>query len=101
MKTVSFYHKDTGIFHGNQFIGTDDATVALNTPPDHVAIDGHHDPLSKRVNLDAHRQIVAIEAEIETVQDRAQRQAELDALKALLLVDYQPPAPSTDHEWDA
>jgi hypothetical protein len=72
MKAVSFYHKDTGLLHSNQMLFSDETQVAFNTPPDHIAIEGHHDPLSKCVN-------------IETGE----------------VVDYQPPQPSADHEWDA
>jgi hypothetical protein len=72
MKTVSFYHKDTGALHGNMLFVSDDAMLAGNTPKDHIAIDGHHDPLCKKVDLATGK-----------------------------VVDYQPPQPSDDHEWNA
>jgi hypothetical protein len=69
---VTFYHKQTGLLHSNLLMASDPDTIALNTPTDHIAIDGHHDHLSQRVDLATGE-----------------------------LVDYQPPAPSADHEWDA
>jgi hypothetical protein len=71
VRTVSFFHKETGALHSNQLICSDDAAVALNTPADHIAIDGHHDYLCKRVDL-------------ETKQ----------------IVEWIPPAPSADHVWN-
>jgi hypothetical protein len=71
VKILSFYHKDTGIFIGNQMILSDDSMVKANTPPDHIAIDGHHDHMRKRVN-------------VETGE----------------VIDYQPPPPSAEHVWD-
>lgn len=71
MRTVSFYHKDTGVLHRSQLIVSSDALVALNTPKDHIALEGHYDADQYRVNL-------------ETGQ----------------LVWYQPAQPSPDHEWN-
>jgi hypothetical protein len=71
MKDYSFYHAETGAIYNNKFSTDDEMLVALNTPPDHVAIDGHHDHLSQRVDL-----------------------------KTGKIIDYQPPAPSTDHAWN-
>lgn len=71
MKSVSYYHKSSGLLTGSLYTFSDDLAVALNTPDDHIAIDGHHDHLSKRVN-------------IETGD----------------VVDYQPPCPSEHHEWN-
>jgi hypothetical protein len=99
---VSFAHKDTGIFDGVHLTVSDDAVVSLNTPADHLAIEGHHDPLSKRVDVAALPRWEALRAEIALMQpqDRAQRRAELDALWAKVLIDHQPPAPDADHVWD-
>lgn len=72
MKIVSFYHRDTGVIHPNQIMVSDDGAVALNTPPDHLPIDGHYDYQSQRVDIATGE-----------------------------LIDYQPPAPSADHEWNA
>lgn len=71
MRTVSFFHRETGLLNGQLLIASDDEAVALNTPADHIAIDGHHDSLTQRVDL-------------ATAQ----------------VVDYQPPQPSPDHEWN-
>lgn len=71
MKTVSFYHQETGLFHPTSLTASDESIIALNAPPDHLAMEGAHDHLSRRVDV--------ITGEI---------------------VDYQPPAPSTDHGWD-
>jgi hypothetical protein len=65
----SFYNESTGIISGQHFSATDDGSLSLNTPPGHKAIEGHHDPLSVRVN-------------VETGE----------------LVE-QPPRPSEHHEW--
>ena len=66
----SFYHKDTGLFNGIQFLTSDESTVALNTPPDHIAIEGHHDCLSRRVDVDTGN-----------------------------VIPYQPPQPTEHHVW--
>jgi len=72
MNKVSFYHKGTGIFRDYQFMTSKDELIALNTPPDHAAIEGHFDHLSQKVDVESGE-----------------------------VVDHQPPAPSADHEWDA
>ncbi|MBE7420680.1 MAG: hypothetical protein HS128_23535 [Ideonella sp.] len=56
MRTVSFYHRATGIFTAQQ-LTADDAMIAANTPLDHVAIDGQFDHLRERV--DATGKVVA------------------------------------------
>jgi hypothetical protein len=75
MKNVAFYHRATGILHRFTLVTSDDNAVALNTPADHVAINqpaaGALDPLCQRVDI--------------TTKE---------------IVSYQPPAPSTDHEWN-
>ena len=78
MKQYSLYDSGTGLFVGRTF-GTDLAdpathaqALAANTPPGHAAIEGHHDHLSRRVDLATGH-----------------------------VIDYQPPAPSPDHEWHA
>lgn len=74
MKTFSFYHKDSGAIAPTVFSTDDDSLqhLANNTPPDHIAIEGKYDHLSSRFNV-------------------ANGAVE----------DYQPPAPSADHEWNA
>lgn len=71
MKIVSFYHKDTGLLNSVQFMCSDDADLVLNTPKNHAVIDGHHDSLCKKVDIES-----------KTV------------------VDYQPLQPSENHEWN-
>lgn len=71
MRAVSFYHRETGVFISNQMIVSDDDILALNTPKDHIAIDGHHDHLSKRFDIATGE-----------------------------IVEWMPPAPSSDHVWN-
>lgn len=72
MKTYSFYDKATGAIHPTIFSSDDDSQLANNTPADNIAIDGQFDSLSQRVDI-----------------------------ATGLVLDYQPPAPSADHEWNA
>jgi hypothetical protein len=72
MRIISFYHKDTGLFHGRNLMTSDSRLIAPNTPPDHIAIEGDHfDPMSQRID-------------VATGQ----------------VVDRVPPQPSHDHEWN-
>jgi len=71
VRMISYYHKDTGMFKDHHLTASDDKMVALNTPTDHIAIEGHHDHLSRCVDI-----------------------------KTGEIVDYQPPQPSSDHEWN-
>jgi hypothetical protein len=74
-RTVSFYHRETGELTGTILQVTDDRNVEANTPADHIAIDlegGPIDHLSQRIDLASGQ-----------------------------VVDYQPPQPSSDHEWNA
>lgn len=71
MKSYSFYHAETGALHHKRFTTNDKTQLAANTPEDHEVIEGHHDHLSKRVD-------------VETGE----------------VIDCQPPAPSADHEWN-
>lgn len=70
MKTWSFFDPHTGLFAGLHYTGSD-GTVEANTPRGHASAEGLHDHLSRKVDL---------------------------ATGAV--VDYQPPAPSSDHEWN-
>ena len=72
MSIVSFYRLDSGEFTGQTFQASSSAPIELNTPAGCGWIAGRFDPLSQRVNL-----------ETRTV------------------VDWRPPAPDADHEWDA
>lgn len=71
MRVVSFYHRETGLFNGRHLMVADPALIALNTPPDHIAIEGdHYDPLTQRVDVDTGK-----------------------------VIDHLPPKPSDEHEW--
>jgi hypothetical protein len=73
MRVVSFYHRETGMFSGRHLMVSDPAMIPLNTPPDHIAIEGdHYDPMTQRVD-------------VATGQ----------------VVDHIPPQPSEDHEWNS
>ncbi len=71
MKCVSFYHKETGLFNGTKLTVSDDSMIGINTPADHIAIEDFYDHLSQRVDIASGQ-----------------------------VIDYQPPAPSADHEWN-
>jgi hypothetical protein len=71
VKTYSLCDVATGFFTGRRLMMSEDAAKA-NTPPGQIRIEGAHDPLSRRFDV-----------------------ATGD------VVDYQPPPPSRDHEWDA
>jgi hypothetical protein len=73
MRVVSFYHRESGIFNGRHLMVSDPALIPLNTPPDHIAIEGdHYDPLTQRVDVATGK-----------------------------VIDHIPPQPSPDHEWSA
>lgn len=70
MKTVRFYDETTGIFTGAIVNHSD--PEQLKPPPGHKAFEGEcHEMHAKRVDVSTGE-----------------------------LVDWQPPAPSADHEWD-
>lgn len=70
MKVCSLYDPATGHFTG-EIVGGSPKQLAANMPPGLLAIEGRFDRLSQRVDL-----------ETGTV------------------VDWQPPAPDGDHEWN-
>jgi hypothetical protein len=73
MRVVSFYHKVTGMFHARHLMSSDAKAIALNTPRDHIALDGDHfDRLSQRMDVNTGK-----------------------------VVDQVPVQPSIDHEWNA
>jgi hypothetical protein len=72
MLVVSFYHRETGIFNGRHLMVSDPSMIPLNTPADHIAIEGdHYDPLTQRVDVATGK-----------------------------VIDHLPPQPSEDHEWN-
>jgi hypothetical protein len=92
MISYSFYHRESGAIHPKVF-STDDATqLRANTPADHLPIEGHHDPLSKRVD-------VTVPPEL--VDDINRYGCAVGKRFVHKIIDYQPPAPSADHEWNA
>jgi hypothetical protein len=73
MKTYHFFHEETGLFADFILTLTDERSLKANIPPNHVAHDGSvSDHLSQRFDIASGS-----------------------------VVDYQPPQPSPDHEWDA
>jgi hypothetical protein len=71
MRHWSFYQEETGEILDRHFSSTDDGQVPANTPSGFNCIEGHHDHLSKRVDVATGE-----------------------------VIDYQPPSPSADHEWN-
>lgn len=76
MRSVRFYHKDTGIFHDLTIVCSDDRAVELNTPENHSAIDNPsdgsiYDHLSQKIDVSTGQ-----------------------------VIDYIPTPPSDEHEWD-
>lgn len=71
MKHWSFYDLATGRLIGSGGSFKDEAMMIANTPEGAAAIEGRYDHESQRVDL-----------------------------KTGEVVDYQPPQPSSDHEWD-
>lgn len=72
MKIVSFFRLDTGLFTGETFCASSAAPVHLNTPDGCGWKEGRYDALSQRVDLDSRE-----------------------------VVDWQPPQPDENHEWNA
>jgi hypothetical protein len=60
---VTFYHEVTGVLHDKSVYVSDPEAVALNTPPDHVAIDhpaeGMLDPRTHRVDVSTGKAIIS------------------------------------------
>lgn len=71
MRRFSFAHVETGLFNGQHYSTSDESLISLNTPADHVAILGAFDCLSERIDWESGE-----------------------------IVDWQPPQPSGDHEWN-
>jgi hypothetical protein len=74
MRQFHFYHAETGLLHQSCVsINTPEAekVAALNCPEGHLPIEGELDPREHRIDVETKS-----------------------------VVDYQPPAPSADHEWN-
>jgi hypothetical protein len=77
MRRVHFYHKESGVLHPRAVVlnvppEEFEKCARLNAPADHEPIEGDYDAESQRV----------------VVESRT-------------IVDWQPPAPGPDHEWNA
>ena len=71
-RVVSFYHKVSGLFHPRHLMTSDPESIALNTPQDHIAIEGdHYDRRSQRIDIDTGK-----------------------------VVDLLTEQPSSDHQWN-
>ena len=75
MRHFHYFDTATGVIHPdaiaiNSSVGVEEAAAA-NCPPGHKVIEGHFDRLSQRVDVATGE-----------------------------VVDYQPPPPSPDHEWE-
>jgi hypothetical protein len=120
MRHVAFYHLETGLFHPNgiTLVVSDDLALPKNTPEDYSAIDqpkdGCWDHLSQRVDMDkirAEEDAAATAWAAQKETNRLKRAAGVEVEDPLApartiagarhIVDYQPPAPSHEHEWDA
>lgn len=69
--TWSFYDPETGLFSGRAYLGTEEG-LKLNTPRGMAVKAGRFHQLSQRVDLETGE-----------------------------VVEYRPPAPDDDHEWNA
>lgn len=78
-KEYSVFDKATGLFTGT-IISVPDDRLEQNTPAGHSVVEGRHDHLSRRVDLEA-------------VTD--------GLIGPHHVVDWQPPPPSENHEWNA
>lgn len=76
MKTVTFYHKNTGMLSPLTVVVSDDRMIEINTPEDHVAIE--HPKNRTPWDYLSHKFDIASNS----------------------IVDYQPPSPSHEHVWN-
>jgi hypothetical protein len=70
--TYAFYDEKTGIFATHHKTFNNPKSLKVNTPDGFIALAGRYDPLSQKVDIATGK-----------------------------VVDYQPPAPTADHEWNA
>jgi hypothetical protein len=121
MRVHSFYDAATGIFSGRTFSTNwaDDAAhlaaLRVNTPVGHAAATGKFDHLSQRVDLDklkADDDAAATAWAAKKDENRLKRTAGGDPgedpppparviASDKHVVDYQPPSPGPDFEWNA
>jgi hypothetical protein len=94
MRVVSFYDKDTGILADYHLTASDEKGVELNTPPNHMAINGHHNPLTERVDVETGKivdhtpPLDSIDINEKKRQDRIQaRQPRLKAMTQISVLE--------------
>ena len=101
-KKYSFYSKETGLFLPYGLEGSKSMATA-NTPDGYVAIDGNYNHLSQRIDLDVLKQVEHLEYELGESLRPGNNDYFVDQiadLKKRLVIDYQPPSPGDDHEWN-
>lgn len=115
MKLISFYNQDTGLLNGQHLLVSDEDAVALNTPTDHLPVEGHLDCLSQKVDISraaalrvAHQSEHA--ARVQSLRDAFHPATLCSTFKepalplliapAHVVVDHQPEKPSVEHEWN-
>ena len=52
MKEYSFFHKQTGVFHGRVVVA-DEVNAVANIPEGHELVEGRFDPVTHRVDMSA------------------------------------------------
>ena len=63
MRVVSFYHKVTGMY-ARHLMSSDAKAITLNTPHDHIALDGDHfDRLSQRMDINTGKVVDKVPAQ--------------------------------------
>jgi hypothetical protein len=102
-KTFSFYDTVTGMLIDRRFRGIEEH-VAANTPAGHAAIEGTHDHLSQRIDVDrfnADQEAALAEHDADVARGRKPAAPFAFSPQPHHVVDYQPPQPSIEHEWNA
>jgi hypothetical protein len=100
MKVYSFYDEVTGAF-ANMHKHIPAWLLSDNTPPGTKPIEGAFDPHSQRVDIDARDKALIDARKAHSASYAWNETAELEKAALTAVVDYQPPQPSSDHEWNA
>jgi hypothetical protein len=115
MKIWSFYDPETGAISGRRVTSTstDIVDIKNNTPEGLKPIEGSYDHLSQRVDLarlerdhaaalDAHRARVEAERAAWVPGEPSFQEPRFEFIAAAQhVVDWKPPQPSPDHEWNS